>query len=55
VGELGDERLQIFAPLLWGVDVSEEVPQCVGQELVTEVVQRDQLIQHISEKSPVRI
>lgn len=38
VGELGDERLQVLAPLLRGVDVPEEIPQCIRQELVAEVV-----------------
>lgn len=47
VAELGDERLQVLAPLLRRVDVPEEVPQGVGQELVTEVVEGHQLVQDV--------
>lgn len=39
VAELGDEGLQILSSLLWGVDVSEEIPQGIGEELVTEVME----------------
>lgn len=39
VAELCDEGLQILPSLLWRVDVSEELPQSVGEELVTEVVE----------------
>lgn len=48
VAELGNERLQIFPSLLWGVDVSEKVPQSVGKELVTEIMERHQLVQDVS-------
>lgn len=48
VAEFGDEGLQIFSPLLRGVDVSEKVPQRVGEELVTEIMKRHQLVQDVS-------
>lgn len=44
VRELGDEGLQVLPTLLRGVDVPEEIPQRIGQELVAEVVQGHQLI-----------
>lgn len=47
VTEFGDERLQVLASLLRGVDVSEEVPQSVRKELVTEIMKRHQLIQDV--------
>lgn len=47
VAELGDERLQILSSLLWCVNVSEEVPQSVGEELVTEVMEGHQLVQDV--------
>lgn len=47
VAELGDERLQVLAPLLRRVDVPEEIPQGIGQELVTEVVEGHQLVQDV--------
>lgn len=47
VAELGDEGLQILSSLLWCVDVSKELPQSVGEELVTEVMKGHQLVQDI--------
>lgn len=47
VAELGDEGFQILSSLLWCVDVSEEIPESVGEELVTEVMEGHQLIQDI--------
>ena len=47
VAELGDEGFQILSSLLWRVDVPEEVPQGVGEELVAEVMQGHQLVQDI--------
>lgn len=47
MAELGDEGFQILSSLLWCMDVSEEIPQSVGEELVTEIMEGDQLIQDI--------
>lgn len=47
VAELGDQCFQVFSSLLWCVDVSEEVPQGIGQELVTEIMEGHQLIQDV--------
>lgn len=47
VAELGDECFQIFSPLLWCMDMSEEIPQSIGEELVTEVMEGHQLVQDI--------
>lgn len=52
MAELCDEGLQILSSLLGGVDVSEEVPQSVGEELVAEVVEGHQLIQDIPSAHP---
>ena len=48
LGELGDEGLQVLSSLLGCVYVSEELSQRVGEELVTEVMELHQLIQHVS-------
>lgn len=48
MAEFGDECLQILSPLLGSVDVSEEVAQRVGEELVAEVMESHQLIQDIA-------
>lgn len=39
MAELGDEGFQILSSLLRRMDVSEEIPQSVRKELVTEVVE----------------
>ncbi len=36
--KLSDEGLQVLAPLLRGMNVSEEVSQCIREELVTKVM-----------------
>lgn len=46
--KLSDEGLQVLAPLLRGMNVSEEVSQCIREELVTKVMKCDKLIQDIS-------
>lgn len=38
MAELGNEGFQILPSLLWCVDVSEEIPQSIGEELVAEVM-----------------
>ena len=47
VAELRDEGFQIFSSFLWCMDVSEEIPQSIGEELVTEIMEGHQLIQDI--------
>lgn len=47
VAELSDEGFQILSSLLWGMDVSEEISQRIGEELVTEIMKCNQLIQDI--------
>lgn len=47
VAELGDEGFQILSSLLRCVDVSEEIPQSVGEELVTEVMEGHQLVEDV--------
>lgn len=46
--KLSDEGLQVLAPLLRGMNVSEEVSQCIREELVAKVMKCDKLIQDIS-------
>lgn len=47
VAKLRDEGFQIFSSFLWCVNVSEEIPQSIGEELVTEIMEGHQLIQDI--------
>lgn len=47
VAELGNKGFQIFSSLLWRMDVSEEIPQSIGEKLVTEVMEGNQLVQDI--------
>lgn len=47
VAELGDEGFQILPSLFWCVDVSKEIPQSIGEELVTEIMEGHQLVQNI--------
>lgn len=47
MAELGNKGFQIFSSLLGRMDVSEEIPQSVGEKLVTEVMELHQLIQDI--------
>lgn len=47
MAKLGDEGFQILSSLLWCMDVSEEIPQSVGEELVTEIMEGHQLVQDI--------
>ena len=47
LAEFNDEGLQVLPPFLGGMDVPEETSQGVGQELVAEVVQGDQLVQDV--------
>lgn len=47
VAELGDECFQILSSLLRCMDVSEEIPQSIGEELITEVMEGHQLVQNI--------
>lgn len=48
VRELRYESLQVLPTLLGSVNVSEELSQCIWQELISEVVQRHKVIQNIS-------
>lgn len=47
VAELCDEGFQILSSLFWCVDVSKEIPQSIGEELVTEIMEGHQLVQNI--------
>lgn len=47
MAELGDEGLQVLSSLLWCMNMSEEIPQSIWEELVTEIVEGHQLIQDI--------
>ncbi len=51
--KLSDEGLQVLAPLLRGMNVSEEVSQCIREELVAKVMKCDKLIQDISPANTV--
>lgn len=48
VRELCDESFKVLPTLLRSVNVSEELSQCIWQELISEVVQRHKVIQNIS-------
>lgn len=48
VRELCYESLKVLPTLLRSMNVSEELSQCIWQELISEVVQRHKVIQNIS-------
>lgn len=48
VREFCYESLKVLPTLLRSMNVSEELSQCIWQELISEVVQRHKVIQNIS-------
>lgn len=46
--ELRYESLKVLPALLGGMNMSEELSQCIWQELISEVVQCHKVIQNIS-------